>query len=96
MTVDFERINAAALAVLPTLAARWFPEGAREGREWVVGDLSGTPGRSLKINLRSGVWRDFATGDGGSDPVSLAAAISGLSQVEAARRLADMLGVDHG
>jgi twinkle protein len=62
-----------------------------------VGSLRGEPGRSLKIRLsghKAGVWHDFAAGVGGSDPISLAAALFGLSQSEAARRLADMLGVE--
>jgi hypothetical protein len=48
---------------------------------------------SFRINLATGKWADFATGDRGGDPVSLAAYLFGLTQVEAARRLADMLGV---
>jgi hypothetical protein len=45
----------------------------------------------------TGKWADFATGDKGGDPIALAAYLSGLSQVEAARELATMLGVaDHG
>ena len=93
--LDFAVINAAALPVLPVLVARWFPAGHREGREWCVGSIGGEPGRSLKINLTTGVWRDFAADTGGSDPVSLAAAAFSLSQAEAARRLAEMLGVRH-
>ena len=49
---------------------------------------------SFKINLRSGRWADFATGDKGGDPVSLVAYVEGVSQGEAARRLARMLGLD--
>ncbi|MBF0562649.1 MAG: hypothetical protein HQL37_11640 [Alphaproteobacteria bacterium] len=84
------------MAVLPGLLARWFPAGKREGHEFCVGSLQGEPGRSLKINLRTGVWADFAAGQGGSDPVSLAAAMAGSSQGEAARRLGEMLGVHYG
>ena len=32
------------------------------------------------INLRTGRWTDFATGDGGGDPVSLAAYLAGCGQ----------------
>jgi len=46
---------------------------------------------SFKINLHTGKWADFASGDRGGDPVSLAAFLFGLSQIEAGRRLADML-----
>jgi hypothetical protein len=36
---------------------------------------------------------DFATGEKGGDPVSLAAAVGRISQGEAAERLAKMLGL---
>ena len=45
------------------------------------------------MNLRTGRWSDFATGDKGGDPVSLAAFLFNLSHIEAARRLSDMLRV---
>jgi hypothetical protein len=43
--------------------------------------------------MRTGRWADFATADRGGDPVSLAAYLFGLTQVQAARRLGEMLGV---
>jgi hypothetical protein len=51
-----------------------------------------SPG-SFKVNLHTGRWADFATGDKGSDAISLAAYLFGLKQSEAARRIADMLGI---
>ena len=62
------------------------------GREYVCGNLSGDPGESLSINLGSGQWKDFATGEGGNDAVSLFAAINGLKQGQAARQLQEELG----
>ena len=44
------------------------------------------------MNLITGKWSDFATGDRGGDVVSLAAFLFNLSQGDAARRLAEMLG----
>jgi hypothetical protein len=49
---------------------------------------------SFKINVRTGRWADFATGDKGGDPVSLVAYLEGVSQVEAARLLGRMLGLN--
>jgi hypothetical protein len=48
---------------------------------------------SFRINVGTGRWADFATGDGGGDPISLAAYLFDLSQFEAARQLAEMLGL---
>lgn len=93
--VDFAAINRAALPYLPDLAAKWLPDGKRRGSEWVA--LNPTrPDKhvgSFAVNLRTGRWADFATGAAGGDLISLAAYISGLSQTEAARHIAAMLGV---
>ncbi len=93
--IDFGAINAVALASLPTLLRRWLPDGRQVGREYVARNprrADRRPG-SFKINLRSGKWGDFATGDAGGDVVRLAAYLSGTGQAEAARALGDMLGV---
>ncbi len=93
--LDFDRINRAALAVLPALVARWLPDGHREGGEWVARNprrADRRPG-SFRVNLATGKWADFATGDRGGDVVSLAAYLGGIGQAEAARNLADMLGM---
>lgn len=91
--MSFEEVNQAALTAYPALLKVLFPGGRVQGREFVCGDLSGKSGRSLSINLAKGVWRDFARGDSGSDPVSLWAAAHGCSQSEAARILAAQLGL---
>lgn len=95
MSATFEDVNAAALAALPALLERWLAQGRRDGREYVA--LNPTrPDRhlgSFRINMATGRWADFATGDKGGDPVSLAAYLFGLGQAEAARRLAAMLGL---
>jgi hypothetical protein len=88
--IDFAAINRAALKRLPDILARWLPGGRREGREYVVGNPKRhdqLPG-SFKINRDTGRWADFATGDKGGDPISLA----GCNLVEAAWRPAVMWG----
>lgn len=92
--LDFAAVNHTALLHLETLCRRWLPGGRRIGAEWVCGSLRGEAGASCKVNLRTGKWADFATGQGGGDPVSLAAAVAGIGQAEAARNLARMLGMD--
>ena len=66
MSIDFQGLNARLLPQLSTLVPQWLPNGKRQGREYVVGGLDGSPGDSLSINLSTGVWKDFAAGDGGS------------------------------
>lgn len=89
--IDFSRINNAALACLESLLHEWLPGGRREGHEFKVGSLGGEPGRSLSININTGVWKDFAGDSGGSDPISLLAAVRNCGQAEAARELDERL-----
>ena len=93
-TIDFGAVNQAALDRLADILARWLPSGRIEGREYVVRNPKRHDQRpgSFKVNLATGRWADFATGDKGGDPISLAAYLAGCSQVEAARQLAVMLG----
>jgi hypothetical protein len=97
-TLDFATINSAALSALPLLCARWIPGGKRIGREYVAKNPTRADKRpgSFKVNLRTGRWADFATGDKGGDAVSLAAYLFGLRQSEAARRLTVALGIPEG
>jgi hypothetical protein len=72
------------------------PGGKISGGEYVVRNPTRADRRpgSFKINLRSGRWSDFATGDCGGDPISLVAYTEGMSQGEAARMLARMLRLE--
>ena len=88
-TVDFKAIAGALAARAEQLVPQWLPNGRRDGHEWKIGSLAGEAGKSLSINLRTGVWADFASDEKGGDLLSLYAAIEGLSMLEAARRLAD-------
>jgi hypothetical protein len=80
---------------LGVLLARWLPEGRVVAGEYIARNprRADRHAGSFRINLRTGRWSDFATGDKGGDPVSLAAFLFNLSQASAARRLIDMLGV---
>lgn len=93
--IDFAAVNRAALAVLPGLLRQWLPEGRMTGREYLALNprrADRTSG-SFKVNIDNCRWSDFATRDAGGDPVSLFAYLAGLSQAEAARRLAATLGI---
>ena len=95
--IDFAAVNAAALAALPALLARWLPDGRVTGREFVARNPTRHDRRpgSFRINMQTGKWADFTTYDRGGDVVSLAAYLAGTGQADAARKLADMLGMRH-
>ena len=96
MWIDFATINRAALTHLPALLRRWLPEGRLDGREYTSCNPMRTDRRpgSFKINVETGCWADFATGDKGGDVVSLAAYLAGIGQADAAHKLASMLGLE--
>ncbi|MEE1612067.1 hypothetical protein [Microvirga sp. CF3016] len=93
--IAYQRIAASALSNAESIVKRWLPDGRREGAEWVARN----PRRadrslgSFKVNVRTGKWGDFSSGDRGGDLIALAAFIFSLNQAEAARNVADMLGV---
>jgi putative DNA primase/helicase len=93
--VDFKAVSSAALSALDFVVPQLLPGGRRESGEWVARNPTrndAKPG-SFKVNLRSGVWCDFATGDKGGDVIDLKAYLDGKSKLEAARELATMLNV---
>lgn len=100
MTVHFEiqRIADAALVAADNLLADWLPDGTRKGKEyWPVNPVRGDrkPG-SFSVNMTTGTWLDFASGDKGGDLVSLLAYLRGCRQVDAARLIAGQLGLPFG
>jgi hypothetical protein len=94
--IAFKRIADAALGSADLIVQRWLPSGKREGHEWTsVNPTRGDRRRgSFRINLKTGAWADFATSDKGGDLISLGAYLHGISQGEAAKRIATMLAIE--
>ncbi len=94
---DFRHVNQVALSSLSALLARWLPGGKMAGGEYTVRNpkRADRNAGSFKINMRTGRWADFATGDKGGDVISLAAYLFNLTQGQAKDHLANMLGVHH-
>lgn len=92
--IAFLQIADAALARVEAILSRWLPGGTIRAGEYVVRNPKRTDRAtgSFSINMRTGCWADFATGDRGGDLISLAAYLFDLSQADAAKRLAEMLG----
>jgi hypothetical protein len=93
--IPFKAIGRAALADARLICERILPGGRVVGNEYVVRNpkrLDRRPG-SLKVNLCSGRWSDFAIGDRGGDLISLVAWRFDLSQADAAKNLAHMLRI---
>lgn len=91
--INFSEVNSLAMSCVIELLEQWLPDGKIRGREY----LSKNPKRfdkclgSFSVNITTGQWCDFATGDKGGDIISLAAFLSDKSQSDAARSLVKML-----
>lgn len=85
--LDFQGLAAQLLQSSEAYLSQWLPAGKRRGNEYLCGDLYGSEGESLSINIATGKWADFATGDKGGDLISLYAAIHGIQPSEAYKQL---------
>ncbi len=102
VAAEIARLRSVFATYAESLVTQWLPAGKREGHEWVARNptrADGSPG-SFKINLRTGAWSDFATGDSGGDVISLRAYLNGNlgtpgAQIAAAKEIAAALGVEH-
>ena len=82
--------------MIPGLDSKYYSTGwAPDGTSIYVASGRGqqATAKVYKVNITTGKWADFASGDKGGDVISLAAFLFRLAHAEAARRLADMLGV---
>ena len=63
--IDFDQVNAAALRNIDAVIRAFLPDGQRIGSEWVARNPRRDDRRpgSFKVNLSTGKWSDFATGD---------------------------------
>lgn len=86
--LNFEGLARLLLSQSRDILYKWLPGGRLVGNEWTCADLTGTKGDSLKVNINTGVWKDFAGNEKGGDLVSLYAAINKKKQGEAFHELA--------
>lgn len=78
---DTEALRAGLLDRLEAALQHLFPHGSSRGGKFYIGDTDGSPGKSLVVELdgaRRGLWKDFATDEGG-DAIELWARAQGLS-----------------
>jgi AAA domain len=93
---QFDELKAALLARAERVCRHLYPAGRKEGPEWCVGSVNGEKGHSFKINLKTGIWKEFDGGPGGNDMIALWALAKGIKQGEAYDEAAAWLGWDTG
>jgi len=93
--VDFKAVKLECLKRCPGLLQSWLPDGKLQGDEYVARNPTRADNQrgSFKINIKTGVWADFATDDNGADLISLYAYLKSLSQIEATTQLAQKFGL---
>jgi Toprim domain len=73
VTWSISDLTAALACNSEAVCQHYLPNGRREGRYWMVGDVRNTPGRSMFVRLtgpdtgkdRAGKWADAASGENG-------------------------------
>ena len=88
-TIDFTGLSRTLLNYHGIILPDVLSGGKLVGKEWVCGDINGQAGNSFKFNVETGVFKDFASGDGGKDIIALYAKQAGVSMKEAAIYLRD-------
>lgn len=85
----FEKANLYASNSIESIVTEILPAGKKNGQEYIALNPTRADHNlgSFTINLRTGKWADFATGDKGGDIISLYAYIHGISQCDAAKEI---------
>lgn len=93
--MNASELSTAMAARAAEIAEYLLPLGRKVSGEWKAGSVHGEPGQSLSVRLagvKAGVWRDFATDEGG-DLLDLWARCRAMSLAEAMREARQYLGI---
>lgn len=69
------------------------PQGEEKAGEWCVGSVGGESGNSCKINLKTGLWKDWSKDEPGGDLLDLYAAVKRVPLSRAMVECAKWLGI---
>jgi len=81
------------------LCRELLPKGEKKGNSWVVGNIEGDGGKSLKVGLlgeRLGQWSDFGTADMSGDLIGLIKAVKSYNVRQAWEFACDFLKIPRG
>ena len=93
--INWETVRQVVHDHTEVLCQHFFPAGKKVGLQWVVGDVNGDPGQSLRIELegeKAGLFYDFATG-AGDDFIILVRDKTGLRRPEVAVKIGEIVGI---
>lgn len=96
--MDVADISRLLAGQIDNLVGVLLPAAVRDGHEWRVGGIDGSPGRSMCIHrsgARAGVWADFSSSDDNGDALDLVAAVLyGGDKSSAVKWAKSWLGLD--
>lgn len=91
--IDFPAIKAAVTGNAESFLASWLPEGKRQGNRYVCCcPFHSEKSPSFGVKIDEGLYHCFGCGAGG-DMIKLYAELNQLTVADAARRLAEQLGI---
>jgi hypothetical protein len=91
---DLEKLKDGLASRAHTFCEYLFPKGKFRAGNYKVGNLNGMPGDSLGICMcgpKTGVWKDFATGEGGSNLLDLLYKVRGGEFYDVCKEAANWL-----
>lgn len=81
--INFEQAANRLLPHAETILSIHCPGGKRRGHEYVASSITGGEGTSFSLNLTTGRWADFATGEKGKDIISYYAHLKSINNAQA-------------
>jgi putative DNA primase/helicase len=95
--ISFDDVKRASLGSIDMIVQRYLSDAklADAGKEWTGRNPTRNDAKagSFKINRRTGVWSDFATGESGGDMIDFVMFLTGKTNIEAKNELAELLNV---
>lgn len=81
--MNFKELNFKLLPNIRSLLSQWLPGGTVSGQQFNCASRDGGKGKSFTVNLKTGLWGEFAGDERGGDLISLYAELNGISQGQA-------------
>jgi len=94
--INYKELQTTLLANAVSYLSEWLEDGKIEGDEFTALNPTRSDSTlgSFRINIKKGIWFDFATNEKGGDLVDLYAYINGLTNGEAAKKLIKEYSLD--
>lgn len=95
-SIDARALKATAALHALEICQRLYPHGRRVGNNFLAGSIEGEPGSSFSVCVagdKAGVYRDFATGEGGGNLIDLVCRKLGYTFAEACKIVREWVGL---